>query len=732
MVQANQNVLTARLNEVALVYQQALAVNPSQPQALIGMSLVALASRQTEAAIRMASAAVAAAPALATAWIVLGQALKAARQHIDAERAYAEALRLDGGHALAHLGRGELLLAGARAQEAAVEFELALKIRPGLAGAHLGLGNALAFMDRDADAMACYERALALHPRLPEGEFAAAYVLARMGRVREAETRYRRAILARPDFAAAWMNLGSLLREQGREAYAAAALRRALELRPDLISGWINLAMLERERGRTKEAAEDLRRALDLNPNQVETLIAWCQLCAHQQDQHGAWQWLERVLALDPAQNEAINMKGILLHKEGRFAEAIAVFEQAERLGNRAALSNRGNSLLDLGRSREALRAHTLAAERDPNHAGAAYNLALTQLRLGEWQQGWRGYEARWRFRQVHRTPRIFRQGRWRGEALHGERILLHAEQGLGDTIQFCRYADRVVGRGGVPILQVQRPVERLMRSLAPVRAGCAETAVLDGEPPEIALECPLMSLPAVFRTTVETVPWQGPYLEADAEMVREKRIAFPSRGNGPRIGFAWAGNPRYKADGQRSMRLEMLLPLLREVDANWISLQKGESPQAVAAQLAALPSEVTVQDGCSADRDLADTAALIATLNLVITTDTCIAHLAGAMAKPVWILLPQVADWRWMEKIETTPWYPTARLFRQAQAGNWKQVLERVIQAASKEYAMPTAIAAPPAGDTRMECGIQIHTRRFELLRRASGSHLSQGGLFV
>ena len=184
------------------------------------------------------------------------------------------------------------------------------------------------------------------------------------------------------------------------------------------------------------------------------------------------------------------------------------------------------------------------------------------------------------------------------------------------------------------------------------------------------------MSLPAVFGTTSETVPWAGAYLGADEQLVREKRKRFASNRPGPRVGLAWAGNPKYKADAARSMRLGTLVPLLRAVDANWISLQKGEA----AEQLASLPDDVCVQDGSSSERDLAETAALMATLDLVITTDTCIAHLAGAMAKPVWILLPHLADWRWMEVSEQTPWYPTARLFRQKVTGDWAGVVERVI----------------------------------------------------
>jgi len=680
------NGLTGRLTEAVLSYQRMLDQNPCRPDALVGISLVALASRQHEAAVKMAEAAVAVAPAMVVAWVALGQALKADGRGEEAERAYEEAIHRDSGNALARMGLGELKISTGRAEEAAREFELAIHQKPLLAAAHLGLGNAFACMGRNEEALDQYSRTLALKSRLPEADFAAGFVLARMGRLKEAEARYRRALTRRPDFAAAWMNLGSLLREQGREALAEAALLRAVELRPDLIAGWVNLAQLERERRRPAEAETYLRKAFALNPSQVETHIAWCQFRAAERDLAGAWQWLRWALARQPDHSEAVNMHGILLHNDGCFAEAVEKFERAERLGNRASTSNRGNSLLDMGRMDEALRAHEAAVERDPQHAGAVYNLALTRLRLGDWQRGWPQYEARWRFCEVHRAPRIFKQPRWRGEPLEGRRVLLYAEQGLGDTIQFCRYTTLVAARGGVPILQVQPAVERLMRSLPVVPCDQAEIAQLGERPPEFDLECPLLSLPAVFGTRIETVPRPGAYLGADPEFAAEKlaeiqdvwSYSLPSHpGLRPlRIGLAWSGNPRYKADAQRSMHLRTLLPLLRLRGITWVSLQKGTA----ADQLADLPGDIFVWDGARRDKNLAETAALASTLDLIVTTDTCIAHLAGAIGKPVWILLPHLSDWRWMQEVETTPWYPTARLFRQRTPGDWAGVVVRVM----------------------------------------------------
>ncbi|HEY1986510.1 MAG TPA: tetratricopeptide repeat protein [Terracidiphilus sp.] len=671
--------LLGRLSEVGLGYQRRLAQNPGDTEALIGMSLVALASRQTEAGIQMAAAAVRSAPEANVAWVALGQALKAAERFSEAEAAYQKAISLKGVNPLARMGVGELLIASGRPADAICAFDLALQSDPTLVAAHLGKGYALGLLSRFADALSHYERALELCPRLAEAEFAAGFALTRLGRPKEAETRYRRALTLRPDFADAWMNLGSLLREQGQDFYAEAALRRATQLRPDMTAAWINLGLLERERRHPDRAEACLRRAFELNPEQVETQVAWCQFRAAERDMAGAWAWLRWALARNPENDEAANMHGILLHARGFFDEAVAAFERAEALGSLPAASNRGNALLDAGRHSDALKAHEAAVARDPLNPGTRYNLALTQLRLGHWRNGWQAYEARWNFREVHRRPREFDKPRWQGEQLNRRRVLLHAEQGLGDTIQFCRFATQVAARGGIPVLQVQSPLARLLRSLPIVHAGQAEIALLGDPLPSFDVECPLMSLPAVFGTTIETVPWRGAYLGAERALVEEKCAQIPmlrGRDADLRIGISWAGNPRYKADQHRSTKLETLLPLLRTAGIEWISLQRGEA----AAQLSSLPVDIHVWDGASSDRDLADAAALIASLDLVITTDTCIAHLAGAMGKPVWILLPCLADWRWMEGTDTTPWYPTARLMRQGLPGGWAGVLERVI----------------------------------------------------
>jgi tetratricopeptide (TPR) repeat protein len=668
-----------RIREVAAASQKTLAENPRDAKALAAMGLVALSSGQSENAVRMAWAATEADPAMTPGWVILGQALKADGKPDVAAMAYREALQREPANPLAHAGIGELLIVAGQAEEAVRSYEQALAAQPDFVAALVGLGHSLACLNRHEEALKCYERALAVEPLLAEAEFAAGFVCERMRQLDRAERRYRKALQMNPLLAAPWINLGNILRETGREQEAEIALRRGLQLKPDSVAGWNNLSLLQRERRQYRETEQSLRKSLALKASNVETLIHWCQFRIAENDLSGAWGWLRWALAADPKHAECENMRGILLHHEGLFDEAIEAFERADAMGHRVACANRGNSLVDAGRHAEAVVALEDAARRNPQNAGAAYNLSLARLRLGDWRRGWPEYEARWRFREVHRRPRVFEKPRWRGETLEGQRVLLHAEQGLGDTIQFCRYAALVAERGGFPILEVQKPVERLMRSLEVVRSGRAEVTLLGETRAPHDFECPLMSLPAVFGTIIETTPWAGPYLAADPALVAQRLVQFPelaerAAGQPLRVGVAWAGNPGYRNDQHRSVRLSRLLPLFSVKGVEYFALQKG----AAAEQLAFLPPRFRVCDGSSQETDLAETAALVAQLDLVITTDTSIVHLAGALGKPLWVLLPYFCDWRWMLDRPTTPWYPTARLLRQRAQGDWDELFAR------------------------------------------------------
>jgi tetratricopeptide (TPR) repeat protein len=688
-------------------YREVLETSPQSHDALLGLSLIASQSHQALPALRMAEAALAAG-------------------HLSGSST-GSGSGPNTSVALAWANYGDCIFPFAlRAAETA--YRRAILLQCDLAPAHYGLGNVLALRESYAEALKSYERAIPGAPRMAEFHFAAAFALGKLGRHTEAVAAYRRAVHLQPGFASAWLNLGVELIADGKDSLTELCYRQALNCAAGLqpgnvqtrISTHINLGNLKRGRRCFAEARQHYEDALALtaegHARLAEVQIAFAYSYLEQEQFADAWRALELAALAQTLQKEGeraaqdaeiANARGILLLAEhsandsaGKICSgagqdllhwAIEAFALAEALGHKAAASNRGNALLRLGRVDEAIAAHQKALALDPHHAGIRYNLALTQLRGGLFLEGWRNYEARWLFREVHPRPRCFAQPRWEGEALGlGSKLLIHAEQGLGDTLQFHRYLLMVQER--LPetaiVLEVQPALKRLFESvalgIARLHGALAIHVIAHGDPlPHLTHHCPLLSLPAVFGTTVATVPAPLPPLEADAEQVCRcaEKLRELSDGERFRIGINWAGNPNYRADRERSTQLATLLPLLEMAHMPgplWVSLQKGAEEQVGAIQ-SLLPKGCCLFDACSADRDLADSAAWIRCLDLVITTDSAIAHLAGCMGKPFWLLLPWQSDWRWMQEMETTPWYPTARLFRQSSPHNWPELIDRV-----------------------------------------------------
>ena len=679
--QARQNHAQGNLLQAAESYRQALQSDPHSPQALLGLSLIARQSNQLQPALRMAEAALAAAPQSALAWANLGDALNALHQIPSAKAALKQALAL----------------------------------QPSLAAAHYGLGNALAQEDNFAAALHHFGLAARETPTSPECHFAQAFAYGRLGDHLQAIAAYRRAVQLRPGFASAWLNLGVELVADGRDQLAESCYHQSIAASQgshdapvnSRISAHLNLGHIHRSRRQFGPAQQHYEAALNFSSTVLaatavlrlsEIHVAFAYLHLEQQQFPQAWQALRQCESADTARlnAEIPNARGILLlaeetvqHDHFLIEEAIKAFEEAEAQGHKTAASNRGNALLRLGRCIEAEAAHQSALNRDPHHPGVRYNLALTQLRLGDFANGWRNYEIRWQFREVHPRPRIFSQPRWQGEPLAAPAsLLIYSEQGLGDTIQFLRYLPLVAERSPNThlILEVQPLLVRLLApyatSLQSAVSGLTVEILSHGQPlPPFTHHVPLLSLPAIFQTTLETIPPASleskPYLQADPQLIQQRAEELSALGghSHPKIGLNWAGNPNYGSDHERSTTLTIFLPLLAVPQICWVSLQHGPPSR----QIPQLPPHLQLHDASSQDRDLADTAALIANLDLVITTDTAIAHLAGALGKPLWLLLPWQSDWRWMQDRPTTPWYPQARLFRQSSPHNWPELVEHL-----------------------------------------------------
>ncbi|MGD0766751.1 MAG: tetratricopeptide repeat-containing glycosyltransferase family protein [Tepidisphaeraceae bacterium] len=465
--------------------------------------------------------------------------------------------------------------------------------------------------------------------------------LHRAGRLREAETIYRRVLSSRPRNADALYLLGLVTQLTRRFAESADLFQRAVSENPKSVKYQVNLGLSlgGMGLGRTAEAIEALRKAVALDPNVPE---AWSNLGNEFRNDlkfDQAIECYQKALRLKPDFADAQCNLGVALQEtEPTLAGAIAAYEKA--------IAMQGDFGL------------------------AHWNLGFALLLLGDYARGLAEYE--WRFKtQSIVAPRNFPQPQWDGTDLAGQRILLHAEQGLGDTIHVSRYVPMVAGRGGKVILECPAPLIRLLGNLE----GLTQI-IAAGEPlPPFDVHCPLMTLPLVFKTTLATIPANVPYLQPDPQLVEPWAIRLPPDRRSPRIGLAWAGRPENKNDRNRSMRLDQFAPLSTIKHARFVTLQLG--PAAIQARRP--PAGMELIDHTSELHDFADTAAMLANLDLIITVDTAVAHLAGALARPAWVLLPYMPDWRWMLDRADSPWYPSLRLFRQKTRGDWAEVMERV-----------------------------------------------------
>jgi tetratricopeptide (TPR) repeat protein len=533
----------------------------------------------------------------------------------------------------------------------------------------LGIGRVL--RGDPAEGLRLLGRSLRLRPQQPHALNFQGYALHAAGQYAEALAAYNRAVALLPDFTDAWCNRGLTLQQLGRAQDALASFERAAALNPGLAQAHQRRAALLQDLGRGEEAVAAYRRLLQLEPRNAQAHSDLGTALAELERGEEALESIDRALVIDPGLFGALVNRGNVLNQLRRGGEALRAYDRALAADPAVAElhSNRGHLLHDAGRYDEALQAYDRALALDPGLALVEWNKSLIKLLHGEFEEGWRLYESRWQ--SYARTAfRDFPQPLWLGgEPLAGRTILLHAEQGLGDTLQFCRYVPLVAALGAAVVLEAPAALLPLLASLA----GCA-TLVASGEPlPPFQLQCPLLSLPLAFGTRVETIPAQLPYLAVPPARQEQWDTRLGPRRR-RRVGLAWSGAAAHLADRERSLPLRLLAPLLG-LDAEFHCLQKEVRPADEPA-LAQLPQLTRHEHEL---HDFADTAALAAAMDLVIAVDTSVAHLAGALGRPLWVLLQHAPDFRWMLRRADTPWYPDTRLFRQEQPGGWEAVIERV-----------------------------------------------------
>ncbi len=503
-----------------------------------------------------------------------------------------------------------------------------------------------------------------------------AFALHRAGQVERARDAYLQLRFGHPAHPRLLFLLGTAELQLGRYADAVASLGASLKLDPDqeiaLSNCGIGLLALER----TAEALACFDRALALAPDQAKWHYNRGNALRNLGRADEALQAYDRAIALDPGDACFYNNRGTLLKDIRRPEAALVAFDRAVALDPNfaEAHSNRGNILKTLGRHDDALAAYDCAIALGGD-ASFKYNKARLLLLTGDFKAGWKLYEQRWQRERSKSFVRRFSQPRWlKDRPVKNKTVLLYGEQGFGDTVQFVRYAPMVAALGAKVVIEVQKDV-------LPLLAGLGDFVLIErGKPlPAFDLQCPMMSLPLAFKTRLDTVPANVPYLSADpARIAQWRRRLGPKRA--PRIGIAWAGRAAFDNDVNRSIPLATMAPLIAG-RFEFHALQK-EISSADAVLLHTLSVSVHAGDL----RDFADTAALIAEMDMVISVDTSIAHVAGAIGKPVWILLPFAPDWRWLLQRTDSPWYPTALLFRQPAFGDWDAVIETAAQELEKK----------------------------------------------
>jgi len=732
---------TGDLRQAERLYREVLQADPRHADAQHLLGYLEYQAGHAEAALPLLRGAIAVNPPAAVYHSTLGRALQELGQLAQAVACFQRALQLDPNHvdALKHLGlvyKDQGLLAEAAAcfrqvlrhyptevdahnnlgnvlknlgqlAEAVACYREALRLMPNHANAHNNLGIVFAIQGQPDAAVACFRQALLLNPEFVDALTNLGLVFKQQGQLEEAVARFRQALRLAPHHANALHNLGLVLKEQGHLAEAAKCFQEIRRLHPNHSGAHHNLGNVLQEQGHLAEAAQCYRRALQLNPQLgdaynslgivckdqgqlAEAAECFRQVLPRNPDDAGAHnnlgnvlknqgQLLEAVqcfrqaLSINPHYAKAHNNLGIVLSSQGQLTEAVACFQRALQIdpGDVNARYNLGIAYKDLGQLDEAADYYEQTLRLVPQHANARWNRSHLLLLRGDYQRGWPEYESRWT--QPDHVQRHLDRPRWDGSPLQGKTILLYYEQGFGDTLQFIRYAPLVKRLGGRVLFECQPALLGLLERMV----GIDQLVAVGSSLPPFDYQVPLLSLPGLFQTTLATIPADIPYLQISPELVRSwgKKL---QRLDGFKVGIVWQGNPKFASDRKRSFPLAHFEPLSRVKGVVLVSLQKGPGT----AQLRASAGRAAILDLGEQLEDFTDTAAVMKNLDLIVSSDTSVPHLAGALGVHVWTVLQLMPDWRWLLGREDSPWYPTMRLFRQNRRGDWAEVMDHVAAA--------------------------------------------------
>jgi tetratricopeptide (TPR) repeat protein len=559
----------------------------------------------------------------------------------QAEKFFKASLSVNARYPPLHKNYGFFLTKVKQFDKAIEQFNIALRLSPNFALVYSDRGNALEKLHKLDEAIADYNRAIALAPRIFGLYNNRGSAFLRKKQFSQALLDFKRAIELNPNFADAHCGHGNVLVDLKRYEEALAAFENALSLKPDLENAWLGRGNAFVGLNRYDDALAAYSKALSIDPGLESAWLGRGNVFCDLKRSDEAFAAYDKALALKPDLAEAWLGRGNVFRGLKRFDDAFAAYDKALAL--------------------------------EPACAQAHYNEGLLRLALGEMELGWIKCEYRWETQQFRGGKRNFLQPLWLGDSdIKGKIILLHAEQGLGDTLLACRYIAKVAALGAKVILEVQPTLKSLLMGLAGVSVLIGRGDAI----PHFDVHCPLMSLPLAFKATMETIPGMVPYISVRENAVEKWRSKLSAQKL--KVGIAWAGNPDFVNDRDRSILLKNILPTTRIDGAKYFSLQK-DLRQGDDEVLNANPHIVRVDKDIN---DFEDTAAIMMCFDLVISSDTSIVNLAGALGRPVWVLLPSMPDWRWLLDRNDSPWYPTARLFRQADAGDWITIVNDVCAA--------------------------------------------------
>jgi tetratricopeptide (TPR) repeat protein len=609
----------------------------------------------------------------APAWNNLGNGYRRLQCHGESVMAYERAIALQPGFVEAHNNRGNALVALDRPAEALADFDEAVRLGPDFAEAHSNRGAALLKLGRAGEALAAASKALTLAPNLAEACVVCAEAQLAQGDADAAMIDAEKALRLKPGLADAHVCRGDVLMASDQPDGALAAYGQAIRLNPRLPPAHNNRGNALRALGRNREALESYDTAIALKPDYAEAFNNRGRVLKGLQGPEAALASYDQAIALVPNYAGAHSNRGNMLLMLGRPEAALADHDAAIALqpDNFRAHNNRGNALLDLKQLDGALQSYERAIALRPGYAEAHWNRGIALLLQGRWEEGWPEYAHRHRAgfaapQDIYPADRL-----WTGEQdLAGKNLLIHCEQGLGDAIQFCRYALIARDKGARVSLLPHKGLAGLLRGLGP------DFAIVDSPAAGFDYHVPLLDMPQACGTTPDTVPWPGPYLHAEPERMAHWRTHIGP--HGLKIGIGWQGNPDSPSDIGRSFPVRLFETVSRRDGVRLIALQKGAGLE----QLDHLPAGMAIERLPSFDEGsdaFLDTAAVMANLDLIITSDTAIAHLAGALGRPVLVALKYVPDWRWLLERDDSPWYPNMQLIRQPRPGDWQGAFAQI-----------------------------------------------------